>query len=92
MARRPEFEELDSTGMFSRLMEDNAEKMQWNKNSAVELLAMADELEEQAEKYRHLAATLILDAQGYADATAALLAMEFPMVDIESKSEDTDDE
>jgi uncharacterized coiled-coil DUF342 family protein len=91
MAKEIPFEEMDSTGMFSHLMDNNAEKMQWNKNSAVELLAMADELEEQAEKYRHLAATLILDAQGYADATASLLRMEFPMTDIEEISDEPDE-
>ena len=80
MAKREiPFEEMDSTSMYSHLMDDSADKMAWNKAQALELLAMADAYEERAEKLRHLAATLILDAQDFANEVGNLLAMEFPM-------------
>lgn len=73
------FEEMDSTSMYSHLMDDSAEKMAWNKATALNLLDMASAWEERAEKLRHLAATLILDAQDFASEVGDLLAMEFPM-------------
>lgn len=86
------FEEMDSTSMYSHLMDDSADKMAWNKKQALELLAMADAWEERAEKMRHLAATLILDAQDFASEVGDLLAMEFPMSgDEEEELEDPDE-
>lgn len=80
MAKREiPFEDMDSTSMYSHLMDDSADKMAWNKMQAIELLAMADAYEDRAEKLRHLAATLILDAQDFATEVGNLLAMEFPM-------------
>jgi hypothetical protein len=43
------------------------------------LMDQADWLEDLAEKYRHLAATMILEAQDFGKNTADLLAKEFPM-------------
>lgn len=93
MAKREiPFEEMDSTSMYSHLMDDSADKMAWNKKQALELLAMADAWEERAEKMRHLAATLILDAQDFASEVGDLLAMEFPMSgDEEEELEDPDE-
>lgn len=85
------FEDMDSNGMFAHLMDDSAEKMKWNRSQAIRLLEMATELDERAEKLRHLAAVLILEAQEFAHETAELLTMEFPMGDDESESEDSDD-
>jgi hypothetical protein len=73
------FEEMDSTGMFSYLMDDSADKMAWNKRVALELLQQATSYEDRAERLRHLAATMILEAQEFAAEAADLLAMEFPM-------------
>lgn len=93
MAKREiPFEEMDSTSMYSHLMDDSAEKMAWNKSSAVELLAMADAWEERAEKLRHLAATLILDAQDFATEVGNLLALEFPMKSLGEADEDEDED
>lgn len=89
MAKREiPFEEMDSTSMYSHLMDDSADKMAWNKRSALELLGMADAWEERAEKLRHLAATLILDAQDFASEVGDLLAMEFPMTDPDDQEEE----
>jgi hypothetical protein len=74
-----DFEEMDSTGMFGHLMDQSSEKMKWNRSVAVQLLEEADWLEDLAEKYRHLAATMILEAQDFGKNTADLLAKEFPM-------------
>lgn len=86
------FEELDSTGMFGHLMDNAAEKVKWNKAKALELLEEADWLEDLATKYRHLAATMILEAQDFGNETAKLLAMEFPMTDPEELEESELDE
>lgn len=76
---KQEFEEMDSTGMFGHLMDQSSEKVKWNRSVAVQLLEEADWLEDLAEKYRHLAATLILEAQDFSKNTADLLSKEFPM-------------
>jgi hypothetical protein len=86
-----EFEEMDSSGQFAHLMDDSAEKMAWNRSAAVDLLAMADAYEERAEKLRHLAATLILDAQAFAEDIGTFLAMEFPMTGGEEEEEEADE-
>lgn len=88
--REVPFEDMNSTSMYSHLMDDSAEKMAWNKASALNLLEMANAWEERAEKLRHLAATLILDAQDFATEVGDLLAMEFPMSSIENEEEDED--
>jgi hypothetical protein len=92
MAKRVEFEDMDSTGMFGHLMDDSAEKSKHARDSALRLLEMAGELEERASKLRHLAAVLILDAQEFAAQTGDLLAIEFPMGDVEPESEDPEEE
>ena len=79
MAKSIPFEEMDSNGQFGNLMDDSAEKTQWNRKVAMELLEMATAHEDYAEKLRHTAATLILEAMDFANETATFLSMEFPM-------------
>lgn len=81
MANMPEFEEMDSTGMFGHLIDQSTDKMKWNRDVALRLLEEANWLEDLAEKYRHLAGTLILEAQDFSNHTADLLIKEFPMED-----------
>ncbi len=92
MAKRVEFEDMDSNGMFGHLMDDAAEKMAWNRDTALKLLDMAANYEDRAEKLRHLAATLILEAQDLATETADFLSLEFPMGDYKPNPEDSDGE
>lgn len=88
MARKIEFEEMDSNGMFGHLMDDSAEKSKHARDSALRLLEMADAWEERASKLRHLAAVMILEAQVFAGEVGDILAMEFPMGDVEGETED----
>jgi hypothetical protein len=90
MARKVEFEDMDSNGMFGHLMDDAAEKMSWNRDTALRLLEMATAYEERAEKLRHLAATLVLEAQDMANETAEFLSLEFPMGEYKSEPENPD--
>jgi len=83
MAKEIPFEEQDSTGMYGHFMDMSSEKTMWNRDVALKFLAEASWLEDLAEKYRHAAATLILEAQEFSAHTADLLAMEFPMTDPE---------
>lgn len=69
-----------STGMFAELMDNSADKMSHARNVAMELLEMANDYEERAEKLRHLAALMILEAQDFAEETGKLLTLEFPMI------------
>lgn len=78
------FEEMDSTGMFGHLVDNAADKVKWNRDVAIRMLEEADWLEDLATKYRHIAATLILEAQEFSNHTAEFLAMEFPMTPMES--------
>lgn len=86
------FEEMDSSGMFSHLMDESADRMKHARSAAMELLEMAREHEDTAEKLRHLAATLILEAQEYAGEIGDLLAMEFPMQDYNPSTESEQDD
>jgi predicted metal-binding transcription factor (methanogenesis marker protein 9) len=86
------FEEMDSTGMFGELMDDAAEKSKWNRDVALQLLEIAQSHDDYAEKLRHLAATLILEAQDFASETADLLAMEFPMSEVTTETPEELDE
>jgi hypothetical protein len=84
-------DEATSTDMFAELMDNSADKMAHARNVAMELLEMANDYEDRAEKLRHLAALMILEAQSFAEDTGTLLAMEFPMgpiVNPEGKDED----
>lgn len=62
-----------------QLIDGAAEKVQWARAMATELLGHADSLENRAEQYRHLAALMIIEAQGYAGEISDLLTTEFPM-------------
>lgn len=77
-----------SSEMFAELMDDSAEKMQHSRMVAMELLEIANSLEQRAEKMRHLAALMILEAQDFAEETGKLLTMEFPMAPIDEEEEE----
>lgn len=93
MAKRIEieFEDMDSNGMFGHLMDDSAEKSKHARDSALRLLEMADAWEERASKLRHLAAVMILEAQEFAGEVGDILAMEFPMGDVEEETSDEEE-
>lgn len=80
--------EETSNDVFAELMDDSADKMNHARTVALELLEMANGLEKRAEQMRHLAAIMILEAQAFAGETADLLAMEFPMKEIETEEND----
>ncbi len=92
MAKRVEFEDMDSSGMFGHLMDDSAEKSKHARDSALKLLEMANDWEDRASKLRHLAAVLILDAQEFAAQTGDLLAIEFPMGDVDTDEDPAGDD
>lgn len=71
-----------------QLIDNAAEKVQWARQKATEFLEHADALEERAEAYRHLAALMLLEAQGYADSISDLLTAEFPTNEDIDLSED----
>jgi hypothetical protein len=77
-----------SNEMFAELMDNSADKMQHARNVALELLEMANDYELRAEKFRHLAALMILEAQAFAEDTGTLLSMEFPMGPVETQDEE----
>lgn len=64
--------------MNGHLIDGAAEKVQWGRAMATEFLEYADQLEDRAEKFRHLAALMILEAQNYASEVSTLLSAEFP--------------
>lgn len=82
-------DEMTSNDMFAVLMDNSADKMAHARNVALELLEMANDHEARAENLRHLAALMILEAQSYAEESANLLAMEFPMGPIEEEDDDS---
>lgn len=92
MAKQVPFEDMNSNGQFGNLMDDAAEKTQWNRKVAMELLEMATAHEDYAEKLRHTAATLILEAMDFANETASFLTMEFPMSGDDEQPEEEVDE
>lgn len=65
------------------LINDANEKVMWARKQANKFLAKADDIEETAaitaSKYRELAASMILEAQGFADGVSDILIAEFPM-------------
>lgn len=67
------------------LIDDSRDKVQWARKQANKLLAKAEDVEEMAaitaSKYRELAASLIMEAQGFADGVADILIAEYPMND-----------
>lgn len=76
----------DSGEFFSQLMDDASEKMKWARECAASLLEFAIGLENRANMMRGLAASLVLEAQAFADESMDLLTMEFPT------EEDTEDD
>lgn len=75
-----------------QLIDSAAEKVQWAREKATELLEYADSLESRAEQMRHLAALMILEAQGYAGEISDLLTAEFPMEPYNPEKEEEDDD
>ncbi len=65
-------------GMSGQLIDGAADKVQWAREMATRMLEHANDLEERAESYRHLAAIMIIEAQGYADEISRLVVSEFP--------------
>lgn len=65
------------------LIDDAASKVQWARKQANKLLAKAEEIEEMAattaSKYREAAASLILEASGWAETVSDILEAEYPM-------------
>jgi hypothetical protein len=86
------FEDLNSNDQFGVLLDENADMIQHSRDAALQLLEMANRHQETADKYRHLAAVLILEAQEQAAENATLLALEFPMKDLTVEEEEEDDE
>lgn len=84
-----------SNDVYAELMDDAADKSRHARDVALQLLELASGLEQRAEKMRHLAALMILEAQAFATETSDLLLMEFPMGPMsteDSDEEDTPDE
>jgi hypothetical protein len=77
---------------FSQLIDGAAEKVQWARDQANAFLAHADDLENRAEQYRHLAALMILEGQGYAGEIADLMSAEYPMTNPDGPEEELEDE
>jgi len=69
--------------IFSDLMTKSVAVTKGNRKSALRLLDKANDIEERAaivaNKYRELAAALILEAQSYANDVADMLVEEFPL-------------
>lgn len=67
------------------LIDDAASKVKWARKQANKFLAKADEIEEMAaitaDKYREAAASLIIEAQSFADSVSDILQAEYPMND-----------
>lgn len=76
---------------FSQLIDNAAEKVQWAREQANAFLAHADDLENRAEQYRHLAALMILEGQGYATEIADLMSAEYPMTEVQEEEEIPDE-
>lgn len=74
---------MNSTDAFGDLIDDAHEKTKWNRQTAMDLLEKANEIERQAaetaDKLRNLAGLLVLEAQAFAEDTANYLMAEFPM-------------
>jgi hypothetical protein len=77
-----------SEEQFSQLIDDAAEKVQWARAQANAFLEHADSLENRAEQYRHLAALMILEGQGYATEIADLMSAEYPMTEVEEDEDE----
>ena len=82
----------DANSMTGHLIDGAAEKVQWAREKAVEFLAHADDLEERAAQYRHLAGLMIMEAQEYAGSISDLVAAEFPTEDTPIGGEEREEE
>lgn len=82
--------------IFSDLMTRSTIITKGNRKSALKLLDKANDIEERAaivaNKYRELAAALILEAQSYANDVADMLVEEFPLEDRSESTEMHEDE
>lgn len=84
--------EETSNDVFAELMDDAADKSRHARDVALQLLELASGLEQRAEKMRHLASLMILEAQAFATETSDLLLMEFPMGPMNTDSDEEDDD
>lgn len=77
------------------LIRDANDKVLWARKQANKLLAKANDIEEMAaitaSKYREAAASLVLEAQGFADGVTDILIAEFPM-NVDTTDEEDEDE
>lgn len=80
--------EETSNDVYAELMDDAADKSRHARDVALQLLEIASGLDQRAEKMRHLAALMILEAQAFATETSDLLIMEFPMGPMGSESDE----
>lgn len=71
----------DSTSEFEQLIDEAADKVSWSRKKALEFLDHANDLEERANTYRKLAASMISEAQEFASEIADLMEAEFPLED-----------
>lgn len=84
MTVNPDFSMVgEPDDIFGDLMTKSAVVTKGNRKSALKLLDKANDVEERAaivaNKYRELAAALILEAQSYANDVADMLVEEFPL-------------
>jgi hypothetical protein len=84
MTVNPDFSMVgEPEDIFSDLMTRSTIITKGNRRSALKLLDKANDIEERAaivaNKYRELAAALILEAQSYASDVADMLVEEFPL-------------
>lgn len=77
MAKQKAFEEMESGEMYGHMMDNSADMVKNSKDLAIRLLESAQEDEDRAEKKRHMAAVLILEAQNYAAEIGEYISMEF---------------
>lgn len=78
----------DSTEMYGSMIEDAASAARWNRKWANKFLDYANELEDRAQKFRNLAAQLVIEARDCAEEVSTLIASEFPMEVPDNDSED----
>ena len=90
------YDPREAEDIFCELMTKSAEVTKWNRKHALKLLDKANDIEERAARvantYRELAASLVLEAQAYADDQIDLLMAEFPIEDRTLSTEIEEDE
>lgn len=67
--------------MTGYLVDGAAEKVQWSRAMAREMLDHAQALRDRADQFTHLAGLMLVEAQSYAQEISDLLSAEFPTGD-----------